>query len=238
MMLSRPVFQSQLSRREALLSLALVAVASRTAWSAEVAVPANVDRIEEDWYLQIGEPDAENDSPQILSVVSPFGSTDGQHAIFEINHCTQPDYSAGGMQLQRWSGPERCAAMTRTINSGVLSIPSEEVTYTTRMSLSNGKLTYSIENGNSQTWGAFGGNVPYNLSVWTTLTTLSGYSPDFSVSESKVAYGSHRVKMFKIKKIRYYWHGDVVAEDSTERVVHQYDATSSEASTPVTAETP
>lgn len=237
-MLRVPGFQRQISRREALLALGLTAVAGRTGWSAEVAVPTDVDRIEEDWYLQVGEPDPDNDSPQILSVISPFATTDGPHAIFEINHCTQPDYFGGGMQLQRWAGQEQCRAMTRTINSGVLSIPSEVVTYTARMALSGGKLTYSIENGSSQTWGAFGGNVPYSLSVSTELTSLSGYKPAFSVSESKVAYGSHRVKMFKIKKIRYYRLGSVIAEDSTERVVHQYDASSSDAAIPVTAETP
>lgn len=238
-MLRVPAFASgPLHRRLAVLSVALVALTVQLGWSEDVAVPANVDRIEEDWYLQIGEPDTDSDSPQILSVISPIASNTGEHAIFEVNHCTQPDYFAGGMQLQRWSGPDTCAAMTRTINSGVLAIPSEEITYTTRMSLSAGKLNYSIENGKSQTWGPFGGSIPYNLSVSSQLSTLSGYKPDFSVSESKVAYGSHRVQTFKIKEIRYYWQGQLVAKDSTERVVHQYDATSSDASTPVTSTTP
>lgn len=211
--------------RLTMLSVALVAIVSQSGWSTDIAVPAVVDRIEEDWYLLVGEPDPDNDSPQILNVISPLASNSGEHAIFEVNHCTQPDYSAGGMQLQRWSGPDTCAAMTNTINSGVLAIPSEVITYTARMSLFAGKLKYSIENGQSQTWGPFGGTVPYNLSVSSSLSTLSGYRPEFSVSQSMVAYGSHRVKTFKITQIRYYSQGVLVAKDTTERVVHQYDAT-------------
>lgn len=224
--------------RLTMLSVALVAIVSQSGWSTDVAVPAVVDRIEEDWSLVLGEPDAENDSPQILNVISPFGTTEGEHAIFELNHCTQPEYLSGGLQLQRWTGPDTCVATTRTIDRGTLAIPSEEITYTMRMTLSDGKLYYSVRNGVSQTWGTFGEYGQYRLSVPTAATTLSGYRPDFSATESKVAFGSHRVKSFKIKQIRYYSLGQLVATDSTERMVHQYDATSVEATIPVTEESP
>lgn len=238
-MLRVPDASRSLTRhRLTMLSLVLVAVATQSGWSTDVAVPTEVDRIEEDWSLLLGEPDVENDSPQILNVISPFGTTEGEHAIFELNHCTQPEYLSGGLQLQRWTGPDTCVATTRTIDRGTLAIPSEEITYTMRMTLSDGNLYYSVRNGTSQTWGTFGDYGQYRLSVPTAATTLSGYRPDFSATESKVAFGSHRVKTFKIKQIRYYALGKLIATDSTERVVHQYDAASVEATIPVTAEAP
>lgn len=239
MMLRVPGFARSLARhRLAMLSVALFALVSQSGWSTDVAVPAVVDRIEEDWYLLIGEPDVENDSPQILNVISPFATTEGAHAIFELNHCTQPEYLSGGLQLQRWTGPDTCVATTRTIDRGAMAIPAEEITYTMRMSLHDGNIYYSVRNGVSQTWGTFGTYGQYRLSAPIATTTLAGYRPDFSVAESKVAFGAHRVKTFKIKQIRYYSLGQLVATDSTERVVHQYDATSPEATIPVADETP
>ena len=65
---------------------------------------ATVMRVEEDWEILIGTPDADNDGPQIMNVISPTGDITAQHAVLEINHQTFPDFYGGGMQLQVWTG--------------------------------------------------------------------------------------------------------------------------------------
>ena len=61
-------------------------------------------RIEEDWEVEIGTPEPAGNAPQIINVFSPRQSLSGAYAVFEVNHSTQPTYSAGGMQLQCWVG--------------------------------------------------------------------------------------------------------------------------------------
>lgn len=216
--------------------LLLANIGLQPAGAQETAVPALVDRIEEDWHLVVGDPDPEADSPQILNVMSPLATIQDEHAVFEINHVTQPEYTSGGLQLQRWMGPEHCVDFTPVPDYGTFACPGEEVRYTLRMSIRDSILYYSVRNGSSQTWGSFGSPGQIWLAVPTSLKTLSRYSPDFSASESKVAFGTHRVEKFERTEIRYYWQGQVVAKDQTPAVVHEYHPQSLEASIPVTAE--
>ena len=50
------------------------------------------------------EPSPATDSPQITIVFGPADPESQTHAVFELNHGTQPSYQAGGMQLQVWWG--------------------------------------------------------------------------------------------------------------------------------------
>src|SRR4051794_29185439 len=63
-----------------------------------------ITRVEEDWRIEFGSPDPETNAPQVIMTISPWANLDGPHAVFEVNHKTQPNYSAGGLQLQRWNG--------------------------------------------------------------------------------------------------------------------------------------
>lgn len=214
----------------------LVTVPTPSARAETPDVPELVDRIEEDWHVVVGDPDPESDSPQILNVMSPLATIQDEHAVFEINHVTQPEYSAGGLQLQRWTGPEHCVESTPVSDYGTFAQAGEDVRYTLRMSLRDSVLYYSVRNGTSQTWGSFGAPGQFRLSVGSGMKTLSRYSPAFSVSESKVAFGTHRVEKFERTEIRYYWQGQLVAKDQTPAVVHEYNPQSLEASIPVTTE--
>ena len=60
----------------------------------------DIIRVEEDWYIKVGDPDPAIDAPQIVTVFGPVDPITGTHAIFELNHGTQPDYAQGGMQLR------------------------------------------------------------------------------------------------------------------------------------------
>jgi hypothetical protein len=182
--------------------------------------PQTIIRIEEDWVLQINDPDAGNDAPQIINVLSPTNLLDDLHGILEINHSTAPDYQAGGMQLQLCKNEDQLSWKTHA-NNARLQTDNEIITYTIVMEVANGNLAFSIINGNSTTWGQFG--QAQNLQVasaTTTIQNLEGYDPQTSVTQSEIGYAANRVAMFALTKIRYYDANGLVNTDSTERIVH------------------
>jgi hypothetical protein len=176
--------------------------------------------VEEDWELVINEPDADNAAPQITCVMSPVNNADGVHSLLEMNHASLPEWEAGGMQLQVWSGDEWLTL--RDHADFTLHHSSETVTWTRRMSLGVGKLHFSVVNGHSDSWGDFGGTGTIKLTIDSLLLDLNGYDPDISKVQSGVGFGAQRVNSLKIKRVRYYDAlGDLIDQDTTERVVHE-----------------
>lgn len=181
---------------------------------------ASVKKVEEDWELVLNDPDTNVNAPQVTCVISPVNHTDGVYAALELNHGTLPEYTAGGLQLQVWNGEDwltvRDHADTSLQNSG------EVVTWTRRMWLNDGKLTFRVLNGNSTSWGTFGDNENIKLSISSSLSNLNLYSPDVSKANSGVGFGAQRVQSLVLKRVRYYdGSGNLLLEDPTPRVVHQ-----------------
>lgn len=180
-----------------------------------------IDRVEEDWELVISEPSPEDEAPQILNVISPNGTQDNDFFVFELNHCTQPDYTAGGLQLQHWVGQE--VQSWRTINdSSKLTTPQETITYTLRMRLLGDLLSVSVRNGESETWGSFHSD-PLRITHDTSLNNLNGYRSSNSVAKSRVGFASYRVTRFVLKEVRYYSNNVLVKTDEADQVVHEYE---------------
>jgi len=188
------------------------------AWAQEAPT---ITHVEEDWRIEVGVPDPDNEAPQIIVVGAPTGTLNDVHAVFEINHQTQPDYEPGGLQLQRWLGEDILHYHNNPAN-GLLSNDNETVTFTMSMKLQNGNLRFDILNGTSATWGSFGG--AGHLQCWsaTSLTDLGSFNPDTSLRQSRVGFASHRVKKLARTAVRYYSGDTLVATDSDERIVHQY----------------
>jgi hypothetical protein len=154
-------------------------------------------------------------------VISPNATIDGVHTVFELNHITQPDYAAGGMQLQCWK-QGAVAHHYSFHNANVLSKVGEVITYTTRMSVSGDKLHVEIHDGNSTTWGEFGDHGHLKCSTSTTLDDLRNYSPSVSVSKSRIGFAANRVAKLVLKRVRYYEaDGTLISTDTKERVVHE-----------------
>jgi hypothetical protein len=184
------------------------------------AQTSNVKKVEEDWELVLNEPSADLAAPQVTCSISPLGNFDGVYAALELNHGTLPDYTAGGLQLQAWNGESWLTV--RDYDNTTLQNTGEVVTWTSRMVLNDGLLTFRVANGNSTSWGAFGSGGNIKLSLITSLSNLNAYSPDLSVSHSGIGFGSQRVQSLKLKKVRYYdGSGNLLSEDTTPRVVHQ-----------------
>jgi hypothetical protein len=184
------------------------------------ADPPPIIRIEEDWVVQVGAPDVNTTAPQITTVVGPDSDLRRSYVMFELNHRTQPSFNSGGMQLQTWIG-DSIAAYRNYPNSAKLSSNDETITYTVAMSLVDGKIKYEVVNGQSSTWGAFGGQgyLTYSLSTFRTSLTDT-YSLDTSVTNSRIGFAANRVKKFARTQVRFYNSSGLAATDSTERVIH------------------
>jgi hypothetical protein len=200
------------------LSRLFAVVALSTAFTAS-SQAQTVTKVEEDWELVVSEPAAESDSPQVTCVISPYEGARSVHAAFEINHRSLPSFVAGGLQLQAWNYEQ---FLTRdSAATGRLATNGEVITWTMKMKIHEGYLHFYVRDGNSTTWGAFGGDGDLTLSIPWSLSSLSGYSPETSVSQSGVGYASNRVGRLVLKEVRYYnAANELLGTDTTERVVH------------------
>lgn len=200
----------------------LTAMAAALAWLGWPALAAQADHVvcvEEDWELVVGEPEQGLCAPQITCTMAPTTNIEEGYAAFDINHRSQPDFVAGGMQLHVWS-PTHPLASASANKNGVLHCSGETVRWTQRMTLFSHLLCFSIVDGHSQTWGAFDTSHGLVAMVATTLENLDQYSPDVSAEHSGVGYAANRVQSLKLLRVRRYWSSGAVTVDETVRVVH------------------
>lgn len=184
----------------------------------EAQEQAAVTRVEEDWELVVAQPDPDTTAPQVTCVISPSGNLDGHYASVELNHQTQPDFASGGVHLQSWSGEDPLGTYTSS-QTGLLNLESETVTWTQSMELVGSALKFSVE-GDSATWGHFGGGEELKANVGSSLENLNDYRPDTSVANSGVGFASNRVTRLVLKEVRYYSAQGLLLSDTTERVVY------------------
>jgi len=181
----------------------------------------NVHRVEEDWYVKIGTPEPEQDSPQITTVMSPAWTLSSSYGVFDMNCATQPGFASGGVQLQLWYN----GSITQTCsnsNWASLSNANEEIHYTTSMMIQDGYIVYEILNGSGTTWGTFGTG-ELKLQRPTVRNNLNGYSPYFSAYNSRIGFASHRVRDFILQRVRYISDTGNVEEDALDYVLHHYE---------------
>ena len=181
----------------------------------------NTVRIEEDWYVKIGTPDPDSDSPQITSVIAPSWTLSGKYVVFDMNCATQPGFVSGGVQLQMWQDDAIIQSRSNA-NWDSLHLVNEEIRYTSAMSVVDGKLVFEILNGTSESWGTFGTG-ELKLEVDTRRNHLNWYSPEFTAYNSRVGFASHRVRRFTLERVRYFSANGLRSTDDTPRVLHTYD---------------
>ncbi|MFT4557700.1 MAG: hypothetical protein ACI93T_001663 [Porticoccaceae bacterium] len=199
----------------------IIAAAYLSAASPAVADGPPIVRVEEDWRVEVGTPAPEDHAPQIVTVLSPVGNLEREHSVFELNHATYPDYTAGGMQLQRWYR-DWISGYSSTPHQQKLYHADEVVTFTSSMKIDDGHIEFQIKDGVSKSWSTFGGNGYLKTQSSTGLHNLNAYSPNVSVANSRVAFASHRVRKLVLTKIRYYSQEGLVSTDDTPRIVHEH----------------
>lgn len=175
--------------------------------------------VEEEWELVVRNPETNLVAPQITCAISPQNDLKGPHATFEINHQSSPFFAAGGMRLLAWNGVDQGGSASFG-NSVVMNRENERITWKTSMSLSDGRLSFEVLDGTSDTWGAFGGNAGrLRATQLTNLADLNGYDPDVSISNSGVGYASNRVQSMTLKRVRVTMSDGSVVVDDTPRNV-------------------
>jgi hypothetical protein len=190
--------------------------------SSNLMADDTVVRVEEDWKFKVLNPAYPSAAPQIANVISPVNHLDGQFMILEVNRATQGEYAPGGLQLQAWQG-DSVVRIPSTSVLTVLRYDNEIVTYTISMETRGEKLRVEVINGHSMSWGDFGDDGDLLVESPTTLTDLSGYSPELSVLNAAVEIGAHRVKEFALTEVRFYSSGDeVVNTIRPNQSVHEY----------------
>jgi len=188
-------------------------VSASVAATLALADSTRVISVEEHWELHVAQPDHDRSAPQTTMAMSPTSGLDGVHFLFTLNHSTVPEYAAGGLQVQLWNGDD--LVQSQSAQEGVSLDQSDEVIHwTQKLSLQDGRLTFQIIDGDSQTWGTFGGD-GLSVSTDTSLTALNSYHPGVSLTESQVNYAENRVTSLTLTKL--VW----VTDDG---VVHEQDA--------------
>jgi hypothetical protein len=179
----------------------------------------SVARVEEDWQLVVNSPDLDNNGPQVTCVITPGNVANGYCAL-DLNYSTQPDYAPGGVQMHVWN--PTTPIVTKNLNArGQLQQQNETITWTQSMTLTDNLLIFQVVNGQSQSWGRFGGE-DATIAVQTSNPSLGGYSPDQSVNNSGVCFASNLVDSLTLVAVRYYNSaGQLIRTDSTARTVNQ-----------------
>lgn len=205
-----------------LFALAVLAYSSAPARAQDDPFPGvDIIRVEEDWVIDVADPDPAADCPQISTVFGPSDPAFGTHCLFELNHGTLPEFFEGGMQLQVWWG-EQLVGYKQAHAPTELSVAIERITYTTVTRIdNNGDLDMYITNGHSVTWGNFGGTGYLWIELATSRTNLNSYNPDNSVENSKVGYGANRVNKFVRSEVRYYTAEGLYHTDTEDAVIHE-----------------
>jgi hypothetical protein len=184
--------------------------------------PNPIDQVEEDWVLAVATPSAFEVGPQITTCMSPVSDGSTPFVAFDLNYRDYPSFVAGGLQAKVYSNADGTVVSSSTQGDALLQTTGETVTWTQRMTLSGGNtLTYSIVNGQSTTWGAFGADQGLDpLTFAASVTSLASYSPDKSVVKSGVGWQSNRVTQMTLVQVRYYSKGQLVSTDTTSRSVN------------------
>jgi hypothetical protein len=197
--------------------LILVCLLSQTA--AAQTSPTLV-RVEEDWMLLVDEPDSLQSSPQILNVISPNQNLDGIFGMVQLNHRSDPNFNAGGQQVQTWVGPSLMGYASGT-KTAVLSRTADRITYTVSMEQVSTGIRFQLKTGRSRTWGRFAWT-PVSVTVPTTNKDLSAYTPEFSAANTTVVLGAHRITAFYIDTTRKVYSDGSTVTDTTDRYTHRY----------------
>jgi hypothetical protein len=179
-----------------------------------------VDRVEEDWVIYIANPDQEIGAPQITNVIAPVPSTDGAFGMLELNHGSQPNFKNGGLQIQSWVG-DRNIAYQSSLKTGRLDRDYDKVEYTVAMQVAGDAVRFSVKAGRSKSWGQFARDGLF-ADAEMKDANLSNYDPQFSVDNTTINVGAHRVAVMAQIQTRYFSGDQLVKKDETPRVLHRF----------------
>ncbi|WP_153556409.1 hypothetical protein [Roseimaritima sediminicola] len=160
-------------------------------------------RVEEDWTLVLNEPDPELHSPQLSIYVTP--DPDRIDAFFQVqlNHAADTTFAGGGFRVAAFREDrtvDEAVSETRT----ALSHHGDTIQWTNVFAIRDDRILFAIKDGQSQSWGAFGGP-DYLLSVPADgQSDFRSYSPYQSAREVDLGFGKNRVASLTLQCVRVY----------------------------------
>ena len=176
---------------------------------------AGADTVEEDWELVLATPDPDVTSPQITTSMPLDASAESPALNFILNYRDTPSFVEGGVQVKITAGGATTAASE---GERQLRTPDETVTWTQRLGLSGGNVTFAVVSGRSTTWGNFGTG-PLSVSAATSVGSLAGYDPALSVAKSSPTFGANRVARMTLLRVRYYKEQRLLSTDAIPRPI-------------------
>jgi hypothetical protein len=184
---------------------------------------STIVRVEEDWVALVAGPESLTSSPQILNFISPIQSTEGIFGLVQLNHRGAPDFRSGGLQVQGWLG-ESMTGYIEDYKDAVLSRSSDNLRYTVAMEKTATGIKFQVLNGRSRTWGRFA-QTPLSVTISVNEPSLEDYTPEFSVANTNVNHGAHRVDLLYLTTSRVTYSDGQTVTDTTDRVIHRYQLT-------------
>ncbi len=177
-------------------------------------------RVEEEWELSVATPDGASNAPQVTCAMTPFATLDWLHMTFEINHRSDLEYVAGGLNLLIWQRENHLVTKSSP-DTRALATTQEIVHWTQAMEVRDGQITFEVIRGSSTTWGNFGHLGCLKATVAVPLSDLNSYNPNVSVRHSGVTFASSCVSKLTLKSVSYYRADGTVQVDATPRVVFE-----------------
>jgi hypothetical protein len=103
--------------------------------------------------------------------------------------------------VQRWEGGDSVANSGTGSVAEPLSQSEDTVSWTQRVTLHEGSITFEVTDGSCNSWGHFGNDGSLKLTSETSLDRLNGYKPAVSLGESQIGYADNRVHSLTLKKL-------------------------------------
>ncbi len=106
-----------------------------------------------------------------------------------------------GLQVQYWH--DGVAVETDSPDElETLHHQNETIAWTQRLRLDDGELVFEVNDGNSESWGDFGG-CDLRIRVPADVERLNAYRPAVSIEESGVSFAGNRVRSLTLTKLRW-----------------------------------
>jgi hypothetical protein len=164
-------------------------------------------RVEEDWVLVLNVPGESKESPHL----------DSMYFQVNWNYRENPEYEPGGLEITCWEGDS--LRTHQSMRDEQLSTYAETITWTQRLVTDGELISFQIVNGQSTTWGPFGG---MTLDRAFPMRDLDRYNPNLSAGNSLITYGSNRVNLLVLAEVRMYdADGQLVKRDTMPRVIYE-----------------
>ncbi|MCA9058086.1 MAG: hypothetical protein KDA85_06285 [Planctomycetaceae bacterium] len=216
-----PMPPARAVRRIRAVALTIAAVLTTMTVSTVVAEDGSpVVRVEEDWVALIRTPDRETSAPQIVNVIAPTPSTSAAFGILELNHNSVPRFREGGIQIQAWNSTQNIEARTSEKTARLYNV-NDRLEYTVTIAVTPEGYQFGVVNGRSRSWGDFCRN-PLTVAAPAEAPTLENYRPEWSVANTNVNVGAHRVEILYLRSVRYFHADGTSRTDDTMRVIHRF----------------